>query len=51
MRETLRGRQRRQPVGLALAPATFDGDILALDVAGLLQTIAKCGYKKSHAIG
>jgi len=34
-------RQRRQPIELVLGPPVFDHDILALDVAGLLQALAK----------
>jgi hypothetical protein len=35
------GRQRRQPIGLVLAPAIVDRDSLALDKAALLETLAK----------
>src|SRR6516164_3192514 len=31
------GRQSRQPVVLALCPTVFDGDILALDMAGFVE--------------
>ena len=36
------GRQRRQPIDLILGPAVFDRHVLALDIAGLLQALAKC---------
>ena len=36
------GRQRRQPIELILGPAVFDRHVLALDIAGLLQALAKC---------
>ena len=35
------GRQRRQPVDLILGPAVFDRDVLAFDIAGVLQALAK----------
>ena len=35
------GRQRRQPIDLILGPAVFDRHVLALDIAGLLQALAK----------
>ena len=35
------GRQRRQPLHLVLSPAVFDRDVLALDVAGLLEALAE----------
>ena len=36
------GRQRRQPIELIFGPAVFDRHVLALDIAGLLQALAKC---------
>jgi hypothetical protein len=36
------GRQRRQPIDLILGPAVFDRYVLALDVANLLEALAKC---------
>src|SRR6516165_9933427 len=36
---------------LAFGPRTFDCDVSALDVAGLLQTIAKPGHIKCIAAG
>src|SRR6266478_3918410 len=36
------GRQRRQPIHLILGPAVFDRPGLALDIAALLQGLAKC---------
>jgi hypothetical protein len=35
-------RECRQPAKLALRSAVFDHDVLALDVAGLLQALAEC---------
>src|SRR5262245_11516602 len=36
------GRQGRQPVELALRPAVFDRHVLPLDIAGILEALAKC---------
>ena len=36
------GRQRRQPIELILGPAVFDRDVLALDIAGVFEALAKC---------
>ena len=36
------GRQRRQSIELILGPAVYDRHVLALDIAGLLQALAKC---------
>ena len=36
------GRQCRQPIDLILRPAVYDRQVLALDIAGLLQALAKC---------
>ena len=36
------GRQRRQSIDLILGPAVFDRHVLALDIAGVLQALAKC---------
>jgi hypothetical protein len=36
------GRQRRQPVKLILRPAVLDRHVLALDIAGVFQALAKC---------
>ena len=41
-RRTRFGRQRRQPIDFFLGPAVFDRYVLALDIAGLLQALAKC---------
>src|SRR4029450_7146298 len=38
------GRQRRQTIELSLCPAVFDRDILALDIACLLQALAKSAH-------
>ena len=35
------GRQRRQPIELIVGPAVFDRHVLALDIAALLQGLAK----------
>ncbi len=36
------GRQLRQPIDLIVGPAVFDRHVLALDIAGLLEALAKC---------
>ena len=36
------GRQRRQPIDLVLGPAVFDRHVLALDIAGVFEALAKC---------
>src|SRR5262249_24392794 len=36
-------RQRRQSIDLILGPTVFDRNILALDIAIILQALAKCG--------
>src|SRR4029450_5295116 len=38
------GRQRRQTIELSLCPAVFDRDILALDIACVLQALAKSAH-------
>jgi hypothetical protein len=35
------GRQRRQPIRLTLGPAVFDHGVLAFDMAGVFQALAK----------
>ena len=35
-------RQRRQSIVLPLGPAVFDRHVSALDIAGFVQTLAKC---------
>ena len=40
-RRTRFGRQRRQPIDLILGPAVFDRHVLALDIAGVLEALAK----------
>ena len=35
------GRQRREPIKLTLRPTVFDRDVLAFDIACLLQALAK----------
>ena len=39
--------QSGQPVILALRPAVFDGDVLALDVAGFVQALSEAGQTVS----
>src|SRR5215467_13067339 len=39
------GRQRGQPIDLILGPTVFDRYVLALDIAGLFQSLAKCAQK------
>jgi hypothetical protein len=36
-------RQRRQSIDLILGPTVFDGDVFALDIAVIIQALAKCG--------
>jgi hypothetical protein len=36
------GRQGWQPIYLTLGPAVFDHDVLAFDIAGVFQALAKC---------
>ena len=36
------GRQRRQSIGLIFGPAVFNRHVLALDIAGVFETLAKC---------
>src|ERR1700730_13459674 len=38
------GRQFRQPLGSIVRPTKFDGNVLALDVAGFAQSFAKSGH-------
>ena len=38
------GRQRRQSIVLALGPAVFDRDVLALDIAGFVQALPERGH-------
>jgi len=35
-------RQRREPVGLIIRPAVFDRHVLTVDIAGVLEALAKC---------
>jgi hypothetical protein len=37
------GREARQPVKMTLSPAVFDGNVLAVNVAGFRQSFAKSG--------
>src|SRR5262249_61904934 len=39
--------QRRKPIELPIGPAVFDGHVLTLDIAGLLQALMKFG-QTSH---
>ena len=41
------GRQLRQSIDLILGPAVFDRDVLALDIAGLLQALAECAQRSA----
>src|SRR5262245_52459629 len=41
----------RQPIVLALRPAVFDHDVLALDVDGLLQALAECAQTMRERLG
>src|SRR5262249_59549058 len=38
-------RQLGKPVEAILRPAIFDRDVLALDIAGIFQTLAKCAQR------
>src|SRR5262249_45800341 len=44
-------RQCRQPVVVTLPPAVFDCEVLALDVARLLEALAKCRQTARHRLG
>ena len=44
------GRQFRQSIELILGPAVFDGHVLALDVAAILQALAKCAQTVRHSV-
>ena len=50
-RRTRFGRQRRQPIELILGPAVFDRYVLALDIAGVLQALAKCAQTVRVRVG
>src|SRR5439155_9639066 len=39
-----------QSIELILGPAVFDGHVLALDVAAILQAIAKCAQTVRHPV-
>ena len=39
------GRQGRQPIIMAVCPAIFDRDVLALDKADFLQALAERGHE------
>jgi hypothetical protein len=41
----------RQPVELVLGPAVFDRDVLAFDIAGVLQALAKCAHAVGTSVG
>src|SRR5512143_1487728 len=45
------GRQPRQPLGLIVAPAIVDGNVLALDESALLQTLLERGHKMCRTRG
>src|SRR5438034_10557265 len=42
------GRQRRQPIVSALRPAVLDRNVLTLDEAGFLQSLAECAQAPFH---
>jgi hypothetical protein len=46
-----RGRQRWQPIGLALGLAMVNRHVLALDTAGLIRTLAECGHYVRERVG
>ena len=41
------GRQRRQSIRPPLRPAIFDRDVLAFDIAGLIQALAERGHHRN----
>src|SRR5262249_34125612 len=43
-------RQLRQSIELVLGPAVFDGHVLALDVAAILQALTKCAQTVRHPV-
>src|SRR5271167_2556886 len=43
-------REARKSVKMAIGPAVFDGDVLALGVASFLQSCAECGLKERARI-
>jgi hypothetical protein len=45
------GRQRRQSIHLILGPAVFERHILALDITGVFQALAKCAQRVLVAPG
>jgi hypothetical protein len=45
------GRHGPQSIVLAFAPAIFDRNVPAFNVADLLQAVAECGDGKRHAAG
>src|SRR5262245_2518471 len=45
------GDQGRYPIDLILTPAVFDRDVLALDMAGILKTLAECAHTVRLCIG
>jgi hypothetical protein len=45
------GRQLRQPVISTLRPAVFDCHVLAFDIAGLLQALAKSAHTVRESLG
>ena len=44
-------RQLRQPIELILRPAVFDRDVLALDIAGVFEALAKCAQTLRKRVG
>ena len=50
-RRTKFGRQRRQSIHLIFGPAVFDRDVLALDMAGFFEALAKCAQAVGERVG
>jgi hypothetical protein len=44
------GRQHRQSIRMSLSPAIFNRDVLAFDIAGLVQALAERGHHQSERI-
>ena len=44
------GRQRRQSIDLIFGPAVYDRHVLALDIAGLLEALAKCAQTVAYRV-
>jgi hypothetical protein len=48
--DEIRG-QSGQPIVIALRPAVFDRDVLALDVAGFVQSLEECSHEGRRRTG